>query len=383
MPIPHSMDTNTLKILRTIWIAPLICRSEISKIVGLDQSTVSRITGTLLESRIIEEFDEGASGPHGGRKPVFLKINPGYGCVIGIELQSENYIICGIDLAGEILFEATEKLHPETKLITEIFQDAVAQAVSIVKEKGLLLLGIGAGIPGIINSSRGIIVISNPMEIYEPLSFVEIVSSTCPVPVRIEHDVRCCCWAELAFHRGRCHENFIYILGEYRQSRRLHQDQFGIALGMGFVFGHRVYSGNRFAAGEFKSVFCGPESQDSIFAIPPEIFKKIETDTAVRRRFAKELGRNLSLIINLLDIGKVILGGSIEDFGQPLLNALAKEVRKGWTYPDQNHVDFEFSKLGKLAVAYGAAGMFLEHLFTPVETELSNRELLAKLDCNR
>lgn len=383
MSILRSADANTLKVLRIIWIEPLISRTEISKIAGLDQSTVSRITGALLEHRIIEEFEEGASGPQGGRKPVYLKINPGYGCVIGIELQSENVIVCGIDLAGEILFEATEKLQAEAKPITDVFLDAVALALANTKEKGLRPLGIGAGMPGIINSRQGIIVASNPLELPEPLAFVEAVSAACPVPVRIEHDVRCCCWAELAFHRARCPENFLYVLGEFRRNRRFHPDLVGIALGTGFVFGHRVYSGERFAAGEFKSIFCGSEFKDSIFAIPVEQFRDIEQDEAVRTRFAKELGQNLSFLINSLDIGKVILGGSIEEFGQPLLDTLGEEVRKGWTYPDQNCVEFVFSRLGKFAVAYGAAGMFLEKLFTPAETELSNRDLLAKLGRNR
>ena len=67
-------------------------------------------------------------------QPSFLRINPAYGCVIGIEIQSERYNICGIDLAGEILFTVSEKLHPEEKSITDIFNDAVVQAFSITKE---------------------------------------------------------------------------------------------------------------------------------------------------------------------------------------------------------------------------------------------------------
>ena len=371
MQILHSIDSNTLKILSHIWVEPLISRKDISVITGLNQSTVSRITGTLIENRIVEEVEGGASGPQGGRKPIFLRINPAYGCVIGIEIQSERYNICGIDLAGEILFTVTEKLHPEEKSITDIFNDAVVQAFSITKEKGLSPLGIGAGIPGIIDSNRGIIVTSNPLEISEPLPFVDLVAPASIVPVRIEHDVRCCCWAELAFHRGKCPKNFLYVLGEFRKNRRLHADTSGIALGMGFVFGHRVYSGEHFAAGEFRSVLCSSEPTQTIFSITAENLEHIQQDESIRESFAKELGLNLSLLINTLDIGKVILGGSIEAFSQPLLDILGEEVRKGWTYPEQNHVDFEFSKLGSLAVAYGAAGMFLEKLFTPTETEFS------------
>ncbi|MEW6405330.1 MAG: ROK family transcriptional regulator [Chloroflexota bacterium] len=372
-------DSNALHVLRSIWLTPAISRTDIARVVGIDQSTVSRIVTMLIDENIVETVSQGPSGPQGGRKPVFLRLNPRFGCVVGIEMQSEEFTIIGINPIGDILFTCREKYPDSEQPLLSLFSSALQRVRAAVGKTGLNLLGIGVGFPGIINSRDGIILRSNPLEIDEPLRFVERIVPFTSVPVRIEHDARCCCWAELTFHRGRCPANFLYVLGEYRRNKLLHAAWQGIALGLGLVFGHRIYTGEHFAAGEFRSVFYNNrQDTNGLFGIPDAELALLRVDPGVQERFGRELGRNLALLVNVLNLTRVFVGGSIEELGSALLDRIREEVKNNWLYQQQSSFEVEFTQLGGRAVAYGAAGMFLEHLFSPPQSGPSLHELLER-----
>jgi predicted NBD/HSP70 family sugar kinase len=374
------MDTNTLLALRCVWLNPRISRTEIAKIIQVDQSTVSRIVGSLLELGIVQTVDEGRAGPQGGRKPVFLRVDPDFGLIVGIELQSEEYTIVGINLIGDILFSVSEKLEQVASPIMPLFFNVLQKAYSLVAATGLELLGIGVGLPGIIDGKHGVIIQSNPLEIREPLPFLDDIAPVLLVPIRIEHDARCCCWAELAFHKGRCPRNFLYVLGEFRRNRLSRSAFKGIALGLGFVFDHRVYTGEDFAAGEFRSVFYDQERFNQHFRIPDEVLERMEGSEEIQKAFADELGRNLAMLINVLNLSMVVIGGSIEKLGSIIPDTIQREVRGNWLYPHQGHMEAVYSQLGENAVAYGAAGMFLEQIFSPPDTNPSVHELVERIE---
>ncbi|MFW5802171.1 MAG: MarR family transcriptional regulator, partial [Spirochaeta sp.] len=68
----YIIGINDARVLRSLWIQKSMSRIELSRYLGLDKSTISKIVGNLLESGIIELVYEGDSSPNGGRKPTFL-----------------------------------------------------------------------------------------------------------------------------------------------------------------------------------------------------------------------------------------------------------------------------------------------------------------------
>ena len=372
-------DTTTLLVLRCIWLNPSISRTDISRIVNLDQSTISRIVASLLESGIVLVVDEGQSGPQGGRRPIYLQINSRFGCVAGIESSSDFYNLVGINLLGEIQFSAKQSHAQRDSGIIELYHVALAHARKLAAESGLELLGIGIGLPGIIDSQHGIIQKSIPLEINDPLAFIAALPSDDKLPVRIEHDARCCCWAELTFHRGRCPPDFLCVLGEFRRNRIIHQEFQGIALGLGLVLNNHIHAGQDNSAGEFRSVFYGNQQKNNLFGIPDQDLGRLETEPEIQHAFARELGRNLALLVNVLNISRVFVSGSIEKLGQALLETIEREVRENWTYNQQGEFQISFTRLGENAVAYGAAGMFLEMIFAPPDSNPATKQLIGDL----
>lgn len=380
MTLFDTLDTNAILVLRTAWLHPNISRTDIARIIGIDQSTVSRIVSNLMEQGLIEVVSEGPSSKQGGRRPVFLRINPLFGGVVGIELQNESYSIIGMDLLGTVCFAFSDYYEHPSNDYVQLFVAAYQKALRFMKDRRLTVLGVGVGVPGIVDSEKGIILRSNPLSIETPLPFVELASQHVDVPIRIEHDARCGCWAELVFNRGRCPKNFLYILGEFRRRQLQNPDFQGLALGLGLVMGGKVYTGENFAAGEFRSVFFRDTNRNQILGMDDSELDRLESSPEVQANFARELGVNLALLVNVLNITKVFIGGNIDRLGDRLVGILREEICRNWTYDRQNTIEIEYSKVGIQSVAYGASAMLLERMFTPRTGSPSTHELLERLE---
>ena len=102
---------NASRVLKILWQNRKLSRIDISRILNLDKSTVTKIVSTLQEKNIIEILNEGDASPQGGRKPIFLEINKNYGLVLGIEIQTRTYQAVGLNLHGDIVFEYQDNLN--------------------------------------------------------------------------------------------------------------------------------------------------------------------------------------------------------------------------------------------------------------------------------
>ncbi|TVR75511.1 MAG: MarR family transcriptional regulator, partial [Spirochaetaceae bacterium] len=95
---------NTARILRTLWIRKTMSQIELARHLGITKSTVSKLVKELNDTGIISIVSKGDAGPLGGRKPVFLSLNPEYGAVLGVEIQTDFFVALLINLHGRILY---------------------------------------------------------------------------------------------------------------------------------------------------------------------------------------------------------------------------------------------------------------------------------------
>jgi predicted transcriptional regulator len=92
-------DENIARILQSLIKAGSLSRIEIAGICRLAPGTITQLVVPLLNAGIVEEFKTGDST--GGRKPVYLRIVPDYGCVAVFEIR-QNGLSAKIDnLHGE------------------------------------------------------------------------------------------------------------------------------------------------------------------------------------------------------------------------------------------------------------------------------------------
>ena len=358
----NQSSINLHRILRAIWVNPGVSRSGLAAALSLDKSTVTKIVAELIRRGIVHESAEGEAGERGGRKPVYLAVRKDFGCVLGLEIQTERYTATAIDLDGGVLYSRSAPFSTDGKQIPSIFMDIMSEVTRDLEAHGLELLGVGVGLSGLVDSARGVIRQSLPLGITSPVDFYSSSARLLGVPLCIDNDANCGCWAELIRNRKSQPREFLFLLGEFRKERVDDPNGSGVSVGMGLVIGGRVHLGANSSAGEFRSVFRVSETR-SQFSLPPDLMRRAEGDEEVFRQVATELARNLALLVNTLDLSRVFIGGSIEKYRGLLIPILQEQIQGNWPY-GRKDVTIELSELGELVVAYGAAAMFLERLFS-------------------
>jgi len=356
---------NTSRVMREIWINKEISRIQIAKNLGLDKSTISSIVAELLNSSIITEHAEGKAGPQGGRKPVYLTLNRSYGSVLGIELRPESYTAVAVDLVGDILYSKFELIRLSGANFKEIFFDVTRRLRAELARIEAPLLGIGVGVSGVVNPKKGIIRYSIPLQMEGEFDFRKAIAADYDLPLFLENDANACAWGELAFHRVKNLQDFLFLLVEFRDIKDRERFHEKTAVGIGIVINGRVHYGQRYSAGEFRSIFCTPECMGQ-FSLSDEEAFRIEEDPEVLHRFIRELAKNVAMMVNTFNLSHVFLGGDIERYKKEVQGVLSEEIEKNWPYPDEVRCKIRFSSLGDKSVAFGAAGMVLHRLFADI-----------------
>ncbi|MFO7730577.1 MAG: ROK family transcriptional regulator [Spirochaetia bacterium] len=360
---------NRSRIMREIWVSRETSRIEIARNLDLDKSTISNNVNELLELGIIIESTEGSSSPQGGRKPVHIKLNKNYGCVLGIEMTPDSYTAVAVDLEGEIVYSKFEKAGISGKNFKEKFQEITAALRQELVAKNLKLLGIGVGVSGVVNSKNGVIKYSIPLKISKDYRFYKKIAGEVDVPVFIDNDANASVWGELAFHRRKELKDFIFLLLEVRDREYEQKNAYdSIGVGVGLVLNGNVHYGHDYSAGEFRSIF---RHEDSIgqFSLTAKEQQLVREDKDMWHKFLHELGAHIALIVNTFNLTHIILGGQFERYDQDVAAILEEEIKKNWPYPYAYEVrkNIWLSAFGDQAVAYGAAGMVLNKLFSDLE----------------
>jgi len=350
---------NIARVLNEIRVAPGISRVEIANNLQLDKSTISLIVAILLDKNLILEQEDENSGPKGGRKKILLKLNQDYGHIIGLEIQSEYYRLVVVNLESEIIYQ--EKGHfsfDQGQMVISI--EKIIQNL-INAQEGLNYIGLSIGITGIVNSSQGSILYSIPLKITEPYILSAILEKKLGIPVLIENDANCGAWAELGRKSTTQIENFIFVLMKFWDTKQ--REHFGkIGVGLGIAINGQVYHGQNHSAGEFKSIYSDGKAT-SQFAISDQELEQVPENIEYTTKLIKELSANMALLVNTLNLQKVVIGCDVSVQQDYILKMLSEAISNNWHYPFDSRYEVKFSPLSEEIVSLGAATMFLERIF--------------------
>lgn len=349
---------NRSHVLQKLRVSQGISRIEISRQLGLDRSTITNLVNPLLEMSIVKVLSEGTAPSKGGRKPVLLGINEDYGSILGIELQIRTFRAVLTNLNGDILKEWQGE-----HLINDLF-DSIStiyeQLKPDIEKLTLPLIGIGVGIPAIVDTDRGIVLKATSFNI-ENMEFQSKAVDSFPVPLLIDNDANCCAWGQLERNKGRNLGNFLNIIW------KLHREEGDeppeeIEIGLAIVINGEVYYGSHSAAGELPenllsrdaaNIYRSGESKQSI-------------DEGALNVYFDRLFNYLLPIFYVFDPEEIFFGGQFIRFR----NEVEKRMNK-------SHYKLNFPQTNNLDTAYGAASMFVEKLFqTPVlKGEKDNKDI--------
>src|SRR5205809_1720436 len=142
---------NRSALLSKLFFDGPLSRQELSQLSGLSVATVSNVTGELIEDRLVVEA--GLVDSDGGRPRVLLRVDPGYGNLIGIDVGETGVKVELFDLTMTRLATVDEPL-PTSRPDADAVADQVAAGIrEVIVTAGVAeesVIAAGIGVPGIV-----------------------------------------------------------------------------------------------------------------------------------------------------------------------------------------------------------------------------------------
>lgn len=211
-----------------------LAASDIGRIAGLAKSTVSIYVDRLLSAGLVrEETKEGSKR----RK---LKVAENAGFVIGADIGQTHLAVALCDLEAMILERVRVPLDLAKETPDSTLERIASLATELAGRAGLHrkdLFGIGLGVPGPVDFSRGIPVSPPVMPGWDRFPVTSYLAERFSCPVFLDNDVNVMALGERDRGAAADAENFIFV-------------KIGTGIGAGIIVGGKIYRGAKGAAGD-------------------------------------------------------------------------------------------------------------------------------------
>jgi predicted NBD/HSP70 family sugar kinase/transposase len=388
---------NESVVIETVRLAGSITRGEISERTRLTQQSVSRITRSLLARGLLVEDLHRYSTAGKPRTPVRLRDDAAH--ALGIHLDPEVLTAVVVDLSGSIVASRSEPITTRALVdqVTDLGEAVLAGAGRSVADD--TFLGIGVATPGPVDTASGTILDPPLMAAWRDVPLLSLLEKRFPCPIVIEKDCTAAAIGERWIGRDRRARDFVYLY-------------LGTGVGAGLVLNGDIYRGLTANAGEFGQLCaialgrvdangrpeilpeCNPVASVPALAqhsapIPPS--KSVPGDPSAAyhaacavatagvgapaesraadavRQVAAAIGQGTVGMVDLLDVGLVVVGGPFcTDAVAGLYLAEIERVVNAFPIARRmRQVIVERSVIGKEAAAIGAASTIFHATFTP------------------
>ncbi|MEU9700508.1 ROK family protein [Streptomyces sp. NPDC047981] len=148
---------NRTAVLRRLYFDGPQSRLALGPATGLSSGSVSNVVGELLAEGLVEEA--GSVDSAGGRPRTLLRVRPGSGCMIGVDVGETRIRVELFDLALTELARVERPLSAdgpgphgryEVSIVVGHVRDGIAEVLRAADVPAERLLGVGVGVPGIV-----------------------------------------------------------------------------------------------------------------------------------------------------------------------------------------------------------------------------------------
>jgi glucokinase-like ROK family protein len=388
---------NTSLVLSALRLHAPVSRAELASITKLNRSTISNIVNVLLDEGLVIESDTMESKI--GRPGIALRLRPEGGAVIGVEIGVGFISVILTDFVANILWREWVEF-PLTKTQIEVISEAeklIDHALSIAEERNLHLLGIGVGVPGLVNTNQGELLFA-PNLGWKNVPLRLMWNQRFHLPLYVGNEANLAALGEYYFGVGSGVDNFIYLSS-------------GVGLGGGLILNGKLYTGEFGFASEIGHIqrdpqgeLCGCgrrgcwETQVGPRAVLQRVKRLIESnpDNTIAKNIngninkwtfgrvvecalqgdqlclsaMKEVGKNLGTgiadLANIFNPKMVVIGGSFSYGREILLPVLEEIISKETLPPVQQNLRIEFSEHGADACVLGAIAVVLDDILRAI-----------------
>ncbi|WP_372660527.1 ROK family protein [Cohnella sp.] len=370
---------NTAIVMEFILRGAPLSRAQISERSGLNKATVSSLVQDLIDNSLVKEIGRGESS--GGRKPVMLEFIATSGYAIGIDL-GVNYIRGVLtDLRGMTVAERTSSLHrTEPEAVIEQLCVCIEALRSEAPASPYGIIGIGVGVPGLVDDNGAILFAPNLKWRDVPLQ--RLLTERFSLPITIDNEANMGALGEQKYGAGRNINNLVYV-------------SVGIGIGTGLILQKALYKGASGFSGEMghlsveahgKSCSCGNRGCWEMYASEQALLDQAavlgyddlesllaaasagrEDVLALFSGIGEYLGIGIANIVNVFNPDAVVIGNRMSQ-AQPWLEGILRQtvVQRALGF-HLRKVQLLFAELGERSAMMGAAEMAITGFFTKLK----------------
>ncbi|MEC0230799.1 ROK family transcriptional regulator [Paenibacillus alba] len=245
----HDQDVirlhNKQMILEIIKKRRPISRAEITKITKLSPTSVGRIVGELCEQGLVRETALTSFGV--GRKAIMLDIDPQAVFTFGVDIGKKVIKFGVMEFSGKLLHEERVE-HTALKATPEATAALISETINVIIANKKLdksrIIGIGIGVPGVIDHERGIVQYSSTLG-WRNIPFAQFIQDKLHILTVIDNDLKVKILAE-------------YLLGSAQGSRKTALIELGTGVGSSLIIDGDIFRGGSNSAGELGHTTLDP-----------------------------------------------------------------------------------------------------------------------------
>lgn len=227
---------NKVNVLRILWENENVFRAEIARTTGLSQPTVLKIIDEFKERGLVNITGKGVSS--GGKPPLMLEFKWDAYYMIGVDIDEYHIEVMLLDLG----FHVVDRRIQDNRAVDtseSILKRVVEEIKTIIEkhqESEKQILGIGVGIPGIVDAKSGIVVYSTELN-WQNVNIKKYLKQFFEGEIFVDDSTRALAMEEKLFGNGKGVENFLCL---YLAS----------GIGSAMVMNGKLYYGSSEAAGQ-------------------------------------------------------------------------------------------------------------------------------------
>ncbi len=360
-----------------------ISRVELAHLMGLTRAAVSSIINDLQSSGLVREVGNHSNG---GRKRIVLEINPGLGCVVGVDMGATHVSLILADFSARQIQEMHMPLDIDLgpgvclNQVDSYLREVVGSAGLSLRD----IKAIGVGVPGPIVAEAGMVSGPPIMPGWDGFPIRDSLQERWGCPVTLNNDAELGALGEWAYGAGRGERDLAYI-------------KVGVGIGAGLLLDGQIYRGITGSAGEIGHITIeenGPEcqcgnkgclealaggraiSKRAIQAVhkgqrtllseisPVQSITPQDVIVAARRgdllsqqlmaEAGAHLGTAIASLVNLFNPSMVVIGGGVAQIGDLLLEPIRRTVQQRSLRVASRAVRITAALLGRRSSGMGA-----------------------------
>jgi predicted NBD/HSP70 family sugar kinase len=362
-------------------------RAAIATGTGLNKATVTSIVGDLLDRRLVRETQQTQN--HVGRPATLLVLEGSAYATIGLEVSARGLTVLSCDTAGDQVLRwhrAGPGIDAGPARTIAAVAALTRRAIAAVQATGRQVLGITAGVPGLVNRDGAVVLAAALGWRDVPLRAEFVAALGRPdIPVTVDNDATLGALAEHLYGPLAGTANLIRLTGDTGVGAGIIADGKPLAGHLGYVgeIGHLrlVPDGPRCGCGRrgclealaglpailasFQERTGNSADSDPQVQLEELIRHANAQDTAATQTLAEagsHLGNGIAALVNVLNPEVVLLGGAYALLADHLTPAIDKALREATVAPDAGGCTVAASTLPDTATPLGATAQ----AFTPL-----------------